>query len=278
MTNSTPEIGQRVKAHGIDTNFHDMGQGSPILMIHGSGPGVSAWANWRLVMPALAQHHRVLAPDMVGFGYTERPVDQRYQMNEWVDHALGFMDAMGIEKAHLVGNSFGGGLALALAIRYPQRVNRLVLMGSVGVPFTLTPGLDAVWGYEPSFENMRRIMDLFAYDKGLVNDDLAQLRFVASTQPGFHESYSKMFPSPRQRWVDALCSKEQDIKSLPHETLIVHGREDRIIPPENALLLSQWITKSQLHIFGQCGHWTQIEHAQRFANLLINFFQEETLH
>ena len=102
---------------------------------------------------------RVIAPDMAGFGFTERRADLRYDIDTWVAQALGLMDALGLERADVVGNSFGGALALALAIRHPQRVRRLVLMGSVGVPFEITAGLDAVWGYTPSFENMRRIMD-----------------------------------------------------------------------------------------------------------------------
>ncbi len=274
MSSNSPEVGQRVVAAGIATNYHDVGQGSTVMLIHGSGPGVSAWANWRLVIPKLAEQHRVLAPDMVGFGFTDRPVNQKYNMDAWVKHAIGFMDAMGIAKTHLVGNSFGGGLALALAIRHPERVERLVLMGSVGVPFDITPGLDAVWGYTPSFENMRTIMDLFAYDRNLVSDELAKLRYEASIQPGFQESYAQMFPAPRQQWVDAMCSPEHAIKALPHDTLVIHGREDRIIPPANSNTLAQWIPRSQLHVYGQCGHWTQIEHAKRFAHLLNDFFAD----
>ena len=274
MSHKSPEVGQRVVAAGIATNYHDVGNGSTVMLIHGSGPGVSAWANWRLVIPKLAEQHRVLAPDMVGFGFTDRPSHQHYNMDEWIKHAIGFMDAMGISKTHLVGNSFGGGLALALAIRHPERVERLVLMGSVGVPFDITPGLDAVWGYTPSFENMRTIMDLFAYDRNLVSDELAKLRYEASIQPGFQESYSQMFPAPRQRWVDCMTSPEHAIKALPHDTLVIHGREDRIIPPANSITLANWIPRSQLHIFGQCGHWTQIEHAKRFANLLNDFFAD----
>ena len=149
-TPSNPEIGQSITAAGIRTNYHDSGgAGTPVLLIHGSGPGVSAWANWRLVMPALAQQARVIAPDMVGFGYTERPQGFVYNMDAWVRQAVGLLDALGIERTDLVGNSFGGGLSLALAIAHPERVRRLVLMGSAGVSFPLTEGLDAVWGYTP---------------------------------------------------------------------------------------------------------------------------------
>ena len=274
-TPSNPEIGQSITAAGIRTNYHDSGgAGAPVLLIHGSGPGVSAWANWRLVMPALAQQARVIAPDMVGFGYTERPQGFVYSMGAWVRQAVGLLDALGIARTDLVGNSFGGALSLALAIAHPERVRRLVLMGSAGVSFPLTEGLDAVWGYTPSVENMRAIMDYFAFDQGLMSDDLARLRFEASIRPGFQESFAAMFPAPRQRWIEALASAEADIRALPHQALVIHGREDRVIPLSTSLTLSSWIQRSQLHVYGQCGHWTQIEHAARFARLVGDFLAE----
>ena len=273
---TTPEIGRSVLAAGRHTNVHDLGSGAPVLLIHGSGPGVTAWANWRLVMPTLADARRVIAPDMAGFGYTERRPGEVYTMDGWVAHAIGVLDALGIERTDLVGNSFGGAIALALAIRHPERVRRLVLMGSVGVPFEITPALDAVWGYQPSLEAMRGLLDLFAFDRSLVNDELARLRYEASIRPGFQESFGAMFPAPRQRWVDAMVSREADIRALPNPTLVIHGRDDKVIPLQTSLTLSSWIPRSQLHVFGQCGHWTQIEHASRFARLVGDFLAEAT--
>ena len=269
-----PEIGRSILAAGVRTNYHDAGQGAPVLLLHGSGPGVSAWANWRLVLPVLAKQRRVIAPDLVGFGFTDRPANHRYTLDNWVTHAIGVLDALDLKQVDLVGNSFGGGLALALAIRHPQRVRRLALMGSVGVPFTITPALDAVWAYQPSFESMRKMMGLFAYDRSLVNDELAELRYRASIRPGFQESYAAMFPAPRQASVDALCSREADIRALPNETLVIHGREDQVIPLANGLKLAEWIPNAQLHVFGKCGHWTQIEHAARFARVVGDFLAE----
>jgi len=271
---SNPEIGRRVRTGAFDSNVHDLGQGAPALFIHGSGPGVSAWANWRLAMPVLAKTRRVIAPDMVGFGYTDRPPGVAYTMDRWVQQAIDLLDALDIERADVVGNSFGGALSLALAIRAPHRVRRLVLMGSVGVPFAITPGLDAVWGYTPSFENMRRLMDVFAHNRALVTDELAQLRYEASIRPGFQESFGAMFPAPRQRWVDAMASPEAAVRALPHETLVIHGREDQVIPLGTSLTLADWIPNSQLHVFGRCGHWTQIEHGARFARLVGDFLAE----
>ena len=257
-TTSKPEIGRSILAAGIRTNLHDAGEGtagaSTVLLIHGSGPGVTAWANWRLTIPELAMRSRVLAPDLVGFGYTERPDGIQYGLDAWVSHAVGVLDALDVERADVVGNSFGGAIALALAIRHPKRVRKLVLMGSVGIPFPITPALDAVWGYEPSLAAMRGLLDVFAYDRALATDELAELRYRASIQPGFQEAFAAMFPAPRQRWVDALASDYAEIMALPNDTLIIHGRDDQVIPPDNALRLNHLISRSQLHLFGRCGH------------------------
>ncbi len=159
-----------------------------------------------LTIPALSNAYRVIAPDMVGFGFSDRPEGFEYRKDAWIKQAIGLLDALRIEKAHVVGNSFGGAIALAMAIRHPERVDRLVMMGSAGVTFSITPGLDAVWGYQPSFEAMRRLLDIFAFDRSLVNDELALLRYRASVRPGFQEFFAAMFPAPRQRWVEALAS------------------------------------------------------------------------
>jgi 2-hydroxymuconate-semialdehyde hydrolase len=276
MTN--PEISNSLVAAGIKTNYHDCGEGPVVFLIHGSGPGVTAYANWRLTIPALSESFRVIAPDMVGFGYTDRPEGFEYTMENWVKHIIGLMDALEIKKAHIVGNSFGGGLAIAAAIAYPNRIDRMILMGAAGTKFEITDGLNEVWGYEPSIENMRSLLDIFAFDRSLVTNELAILRYEASIQPGFHESFSSMFPEPRQRWVDSLASSDERIRSLTNEVLIVHGREDEVVPVSSGLRLAELIDQSQLHVFGRCGHWTQIEQKDRFNTLALNFFKEALDH
>lgn len=271
MSTENPEIGRTVSAGGIDTNFHDSGKGDPVLLIHGSGPGVTAWANWRAVIPSLSEEFRIIAPDMVGFGYTTRPDDAVYTFDIWIQHALDILDALGIDRTHIVGNSFGGALALALAIRSPARIDRLVLMGSAGLEFALTPGLEAVWGYRPSIENMHRLVDLFTFDKKYLTDDLVKMRYEASIRPGYQDAYARMFPTPRQNGIRSLSSPEHDIAALTNRTLIVHGRDDRIIPLESSYRLHQLIPCSELHVFGRCGHWTQIEHNARFCRLVTDF-------
>jgi len=274
---ANPAIGASVDAGGILTNYLDAGDpaGPPVVLLHGSGPGVSAYANWRLTVPALADTHHVLAPDRVGFGYTQRPDGYHYTMDNWVTHIEAFVAALGLQSYSVVGNSFGGALALRLAAKHPGQVRRLVLMGSVGVPFSMTEGLDAVWGYEPSVPAMRRVMDFFAYNRELITDELAATRYEASVQPGFQESYAAMFPAPRQRWLDAMSTDENTIRGVQCPTLIVHGREDRVIPPDTSRQLFELIPNAQLHMFGKCGHWTQIEHAAEFNHLVASFLADE---
>lgn len=274
MGNTKPEIAKSINTGGFMTNYHDEGEGFPVLLVHGSGPGVSAWANWRLVIPVLSKSRRVIAPDMVGFGYTDRPEGIQYNMKTWAKQAIDLLDALGIEQTDIVGNSFGGALALALAIDHPERIRKVVLMGAMGVEFPITQGLDDVWGYEPSVENMKRMITMFVYDKSIATDDLAKMRYEASIEPGFQESFSAMFPAPRQQWVKAMARTDEEIKGIKQPTLIIHGREDEVIPVENSYKLINLIDDAQLHIFGHCGHWTQIEQSARFSQLVDNFLAE----
>ncbi|MBL4838314.1 MAG: alpha/beta fold hydrolase [Kordiimonadaceae bacterium] len=269
MTNL--EIGKSITVNGIKTNYHDVGEGRPVILIHGSGPGVTAWANWRMNLPVLAEGARVIAPDMLGFGYTDRPADSKYTMERWCDHLIGLADALGLDDFDIVGNSFGGALAVSMAANHPQRVRKMVLMGAAGIDFELTEALDKVWGYEPSIKAMREMLDIFAYDNSLVSDELAELRYKASIQPGFQEAFSAMFPAPRQQHITALSTPEDQIAKIECETLILHGREDTVLPMSNSLRFLDLIKNSELHVFGKCGHWTQIEHKDTFNKMVSDF-------
>ncbi|MDH6680236.1 2-hydroxymuconate-semialdehyde hydrolase [Rhodococcus sp. LBL1] len=274
-TEANPEIGQSLRTGSFDTNYHDVGTGAPVLLLHGSGAGVSAWANWRGLIPVLAENFRVIAPDLVGFGYTSLPEPARFEIfDTWIDQILALLDGLDIPKVHVVGNSFGGGLALHLATRYPDRLGRIVLMGAGGVKFDFTPELDALWGYTPSVENMKKIMDIMAYDRSLVTDELAELRYRATIRPGAQEAFEMVFPEPRQRHLDAQIVPDDELAKIEHEVLILHGREDRVVPVAASQRMFDTIPNSQLHVFGKCGHWTQIEHADRFQQLVGQFLGE----
>jgi 2-hydroxymuconate-semialdehyde hydrolase len=153
-------------------------------------------------------------------------------------------------------------------------VRKLVLMGSVGVPFPITPGLDAVWGYEPSFENMRGLLDSLPYDRALATDELAELRYQASIQPGFQEVLRRDVPGPAPALGRCTGQRLRRHPRAAARYLIIHGRDDQVIPLDNSLPSITWISVRKLHMFGRCGHWTQIEHAARFNRLVGDFLAE----
>lgn len=274
MTDTSPEIARSLSLGDCTVNVHDVGQGEPILLIHGSGPGVTAWANWRGVIPVLGQHARVVAPDMLGFGYTHCPPGKVLDQVAWVRQLVDLLDALELPAVHVVGNSFGGAIALALAHCHPERVKRLVLMGAVGVSFPISEGLDKVWGYQPSPDAMRELIGLFAFDQSIVTDDLVRMRYVASARADVQERFARLFPSPRQRGVDMLALPEEALRTIAHRTLIVHGRDDRVIPLEVSERLLRLLPHADLHVFGECGHWVQIEKLPGFLRLVSDFLLE----
>lgn len=271
---ASPEIGKTVELEGFRINFHDEGCGPPVLLIHGSGPGVSAWANWRLILPRLSQTHRVIAPDMAGFGYTVAPANAKYDIDLWVGELLALLDHLGLPKVSVIGNSFGGAIALHLATRHPERVDRIILMGSVGVEFDITPGLEKVWGYEPSLEAMRELIGIFAYDHSLATQDLTGMRYRASVRDDVHERFSALFPAPRQRWIGRLAVDEDKLRALPNKVLLIHGRDDRVIPLLTSQKLASLIPNSELLVIDQCGHWVQIEHPETFIKAVGDFLAD----
>ncbi len=271
---TNPEIGKSIAANGIRTNYIEAGESGapPLVLIHGSGPGVTGFANWNGVLPRLSEQFHCFAPDMVGFGYTDVPEDVAdFTLDFWVAHIIGFLDALGIERASFIGNSYGGALSLAVAARHPNRVERFVLMGAAGLRFEMSEGLRAVWGYQPSEENMRKLMETFAYNPGLVTDAIVLSRHNASTRPGSHEAYSRLFPEPRQARLDSLATPEDDVRAITARALIIHGREDVIVPVDVAYRYSALIPHSELHVFGECGPWTQIEKKDRFLDVVLPF-------
>jgi len=272
---TNPEIGKSITADGYKVNYLEMGTGEPVLLIHGSGAGVTAWVNWNRTLPALAQTHRAIALDMLGFGHSDHARGEVYSKEIWVEFLKSFLDALGLEKASFLGNSYGGAMTLAFATRYPERVKNFVLMGAAGLDYEVGPEINKGFKYEPSLENMRILLSRFYYDKSLLTDDLVEARHRASMRPGLHETFRKMFPGTGQEIITNMSTSAEKITEIPHNVLIVHGREDVFVPVSNAIRMNEIIPRSQLHIFGQCGHWAQLEHRERFNALISQFFNEK---
>ena len=268
-----------ININGINTHYHKEGTGNEkIILIHGSGPGVSAFANWRLVIPRLSESYQVFAPDIIGFGETDKLSDHHYHIDLWVEHLIGFIESVSNEPVYLVGNSFGGALSLHIAYRRPDLVKKLILMGSVGTKHPISKGLDQVWGYEPSLDSMRNLIKLFSYDQAAANnEELVRLRYEASIRPDVKEAFAAMFQAPRQSKLDEMALEDEQIKQIEVKTLIFHGLNDQVIPiEETSYRLIQLLPHAELHVFNECGHWTQIEKTEPFIDHILTFIKNES--
>src|SRR5690606_35485299 len=148
-----------------------------------------------------------------------------------------------------------GAIALHLAKKNLHLVNKLVLMGTVGVQMELTEGLDKVWGYTPSFENMAELVDIFSYEDKYANDkELIKLRYEKTLDKENQEAYASMFPAPRQAHLDKIALSKDKLNEIKHPVLILHGREDRVIPVENSWKAYQSLPNAEVHLFSKCGH------------------------
>ena len=244
----------------------------PVLLLHGSGPGVTAAANWRPVIPAFSEDRRVLAPDQLGFGGTATGEPRTFGRTAWTEHALALLDTLGVGIVDIVGNSMGGAVALSIAKARPQAVRSIVLMGSMGVAMALPPGLNTVWGYTPGTKQMREVIGLFAHDRRLITDELVELRYQASLSPPVRDSWQAMFPEPRQRWVDDLALSGAELASVPAPVLLVHGRDDRVVPwRTSSAQLIDLLPDARLHVIANCGHWTMIEKTAEFLAVVQPF-------
>jgi 2-hydroxymuconate-semialdehyde hydrolase len=269
------EVGEYEIIGGLRTYFHRGGKGKPVLFIHGSGPGVSAWANWRLTLPYFIENgFEVFAPDVVGFGYTERPENFEYTHKSRVKHLVDFVEHFDLKELNIVGNSMGGALALALALEIQDRIRKIVIMGSVGVKFPITEGLEFIWGYKPSIENMRKVIWYLSSNPELVGDELVRLRYSASIQPGFQETYEKMFYPPYQKHLDEM-DVEDKLGMINIPVLVLHGKLDKVIPWQISVRIFEKLPKAELHIFGDTGHWIMIEKKDEFNELVKNFLASD---
>jgi pimeloyl-ACP methyl ester carboxylesterase len=269
----------RLDVAGVPTAVIDTGPrpgaaagAPPVLLLHGSGPGVSATANWRPVIPALSAERRVIAPDQLGFGGTATGAPRTYGRAAWTEHALALLDTLGTGPVDIIGNSMGGAIALSVAAARPAAVRRIVLMGSMGVAMALPAGLNAVWGYQPGLEQMREIIGLFAWNRELITDELVELRYQASLNPPVRDSWAAMFPEPRQRWVDDLALSGAELAAISSPVLLVHGRDDRVVPwRESSAQLVDLLPDARLHVLSGCGHWTMIEKTAEFLAVVQPF-------
>jgi 4,5:9,10-diseco-3-hydroxy-5,9,17-trioxoandrosta-1(10),2-diene-4-oate hydrolase len=277
----TPEAGEITLAYyeaGVSTDATGVGGGLPLVMLHGGGPGASSWSNFGPALPRFAETFRTILVDQPGFGASDKPevVGNYYRFA--ADAVVALLDELGIDRVHLLGNSLGGGTAMRLALTYPDRVGRLVLMGPGGLSLNLfhadpTEGVQRLmdFGADPTPEKLRAFISTMVVNQSLVTDELVAERFADATAPGAQDAMRSMgmsFWNPETA-EDGMLWREAH--RLRQHTLLTWGREDRVNPLDGAMVALKLIPKAQLHVFPNCGHWAQIEAADEFAEITTAF-------
>ncbi|MFI5612203.1 4,5:9,10-diseco-3-hydroxy-5,9,17-trioxoandrosta-1(10),2-diene-4-oate hydrolase [Amycolatopsis sp. NPDC051903] len=263
---------------GLSLHYHEAGaeHAEAVILLHGGGPGASAWGNFGRNLPVFGKAYRTVAVDQPGFGQSSKPVEHPQYFRYSADAVVELMDTLGIERAHFVGNSLGAGTAVRLALNHPSRAGRLVLMGPGGVSLNLfapdpTEGVRLLgrFAVSPTRERMAAFLRIMVHDQSLVTDDLIDERFALASTPeslaalrALGHSFATS-PDESLLWRDAY--------RLRQRVLLVWGREDRVNPLDGALIALKTIPRAQLHIFGGCGHWAQLEKFDEFNRLALDF-------
>ncbi|WCT72164.1 alpha/beta fold hydrolase [Sphingomonas naphthae] len=257
--------------------YHDVGEGDAVIMIHGGGPGATGYSNYSRNIGPLSQSNRVIVIDLPGYGGSENREIEGSIFDVLSAVVIGLMDALGIAKASIVGNSLGGGTALRTAIDHPDRVSKLVLMGpggglAVHSNFP-TPGLMAMFTYYlgdgPSEKKLRGIIKELVYDPSLITEELFQQRLEASMRPDVVAN-----PPLKQRKGPSAMRDDlwrEPLYKVKQPVLIIWGREDRVLPIDAAFVYQKSLPNAELHVFPKCGHWAQWEKADQFNTLVGQF-------
>lgn len=247
-----------------------------VVMLHGSGPGATGWANFhRNIEPLASAGYRVILMDCLGWGKSDSIVNtgSRSELNARTLKSL--MDTLQIEKAHVIGNSMGAHSAVAFALDYPNRANKLVLMGggtggtSSFVPMP-TEGIKLIGALyrEPSIDNLKRMMNVFVYDASSITEELYRARLENMLQRRDHlENFVKSTQANARQFPD-LGHRLHEVKN---QSLVIWGRDDRFVPLDVGLRLVAGLHDAELHVFSRCGHWAQWEQADKFNRMVIDY-------
>lgn len=264
-------------------HYHEAGDpdAPPVVLLHGGGPGASSWSNFSRNIGVLAEKFRVLAVDQPGYGHSDKHTEHEQYNRYSATALLNLFDHLGIEHAALVGNSLGGGTAVRFALDNPDRAGRLVLMGPGGLSVNLfapdpTEGVKLLGRFtqHPTRENIEKFLRIMVFDQKLVTPELVEERFAIASKPESLAAARAMGKSFAGADFE-LGMMWRDAYKLRQRVLLIWGREDRVNPIDGALVALKQIPRVQLHVFGQCGHWAQLEKFDEFNTLTINFLEDD---
>ncbi|HUO38588.1 MAG TPA: alpha/beta fold hydrolase [Mycobacterium sp.] len=268
-----------VRVNGKEIFVAEEGTGPPVVLLHGGGPGASGVSNYSRNIDALAQHFRVIVPDMPGYGRSAKGVDRSDPFGYLADYIRGMLDELGIERAHLVGNSYGGSCALRLALDTPHRVDKLVLMGPGGVGTTRglpTAGLKSLLAYYggdgPSLDKLRTFIRTYlVFDGDAVPESLIESRYAASIDPDVVANPPLQRPAGLRTLWRMDFTRDRRLSTLETPTLAIWGRDDKVNKPNGAAMLAKRMPNADVLITANTGHWVQWERADFFNAVTTAF-------
>jgi 4,5:9,10-diseco-3-hydroxy-5,9,17-trioxoandrosta-1(10),2-diene-4-oate hydrolase len=267
--------------------FAEKGTGPAAVMLHGGGPGASGVSNYSRNIDALARHFRVIVPDMPGYGRSTKEMDHSDPFGYLADMIRGLLDELGIDTAHLIGNSYGGAAALRLALDTPHRVGKLVLMGPGGIGTTRalpTEGLNSLLSYYggdgPSRGKLEKFIRTYlVFDGASVPDDVIDIRYQAAIDPEVVKNPPLRRPSGpmalRTLWRMDL-TRDSRLKSLPTPTLVLWGKDDKVNRPAGGPTLLNMMPNTELVMTSHTGHWMQWERADFFNEIVVEFLSPKS--
>lgn len=277
---SVPPEPKLVRTSTCEISYREVGDGPALVVLHGGGPGASGWGNFGSNTAAFSDRYRVIVPDLPGWGGSRVVSDDGTWPEVVIDALAAFLGEIGVASAHLLGNSAGGGVALQIAIRFPELVDKLVLMapwlGDVCTPVYSAQPLEGTkhlmhyYDGEPDRDRMKALVETFVFDASDPKlDAVIDARFAASTAPGARDGYMHAMHT----WWDVPNARE-DVRAIDKETLLVWGKNDRFCSLDDAFQYLNLLAKSRLVVFGECGHWVQAEKPDDFARF-VNAFLED---
>jgi 2-hydroxy-6-oxo-6-(2'-aminophenyl)hexa-2,4-dienoate hydrolase len=264
---------KHVAVDGIGTGYIEAGTGAPLILVHGGGAGVNGYSNWFATLPLFAEHFHVLAVDMLGFGATDKPDPGQFEYSQdaRIQHIAGFVKALGLQPANLLGNAMGGATVLGVAATRPELVDKLILTGSAGVDPSLNEAVRPVMGYDYTPEGMARLIEVMTHESFHPAQELIDYRYENSISPENRIGYDATIAWVRKR--GGLFYPEEFIARVKAPTLVVNGKQDRIVTVAQAYRMLELIQNSAGYIIPNCGHWTMIEHPVEFAGVVTQFIQ-----
>jgi pimeloyl-ACP methyl ester carboxylesterase len=266
-----------VTVEGVKLHYQELGSGAPLICIHGAGPGASAESNFKLNAGPLSRKFRVILYDMPQYGKSDKVVvtEGRLTYNARILH--GFVDAIRLERTSIIGNSMGGQVALKFGIEYPDRLEKVAIIGSTPMPPIFTPfpveGIKLIANYYkgsgPSREKLRELLKTLVFDSSFLTEEVFEERYKASVEPEVLELWTKRQPEHVR---ENLASQLPKLKA---KLLICWGMDDRFGALDVGLQMMRLVNGARMHIFSNCGHWAQVEHADAFNRLMLDFMSND---